>query len=87
MHNRHFTYVDNRILILRFSEGIPAQILSNASFSVDTYFFLSGFLLAYMYLKNNANKGRNKSINYGVKLRQFFDYVLIRFIRYVSPLS
>ncbi|KAG5326416.1 NRF6 protein, partial [Pseudoatta argentina] len=39
-------YCDNKILIFRVIEDIPFQIISNAFVSVDTYFFLSGFLLA-----------------------------------------
>lgn len=79
IHNgRRFAYVDNKIWALRFAEGIPAQVISNATISVDTYLFLSGLLLAYMYLKN---KGRNKPINCGEKLKEFFVCVLRRFIR------
>lgn len=80
-------YIDNKMWLLRFSEGIPVQVLSNASVSVDTYFILSGLLLTYMYLKDKTDKERNKPINYGEKLNEFFVAVIRRFIRYVSPLS
>lgn len=69
--------------VLRFAEGIPIQVISNATISVDTYFFLSGLLLTYMYLKDKTDKERSKPINYGEKLKEFFVGVIRRFIRYV----
>lgn len=72
--------------IVRFAEGIPVQVISNATLSIDTYFFLSGFLLTYTYLKSKDKK-RNEPIDYREKLKEFFVCVIRRFIRYVSPLS
>jgi len=81
---RLFCYcIDNKIWTLRVTTGLPIQILANASISVDTYFFISGFLVAYLYLKNVTNKQRNKSFNYRAKLNEFFVYVMRRYIRYV----
>ncbi|XP_018300565.1 nose resistant to fluoxetine protein 6 [Mycetomoellerius zeteki] len=74
-------YFDNKIWTLRFAEGIPIQVISNGTISVDTYFFLSGFLLAYMYLKDKIDKERNKSIHYREKLNEFFVSVIKRYIR------
>jgi len=82
-----FLYADNKIWALRISEGFPVQVISNATISVDTYLFLSGLLLTYMYMKNKMDKERNKPINYGEKLNEFFVCIIRRFIRYVSPLS
>ncbi|KAG5324494.1 NRF6 protein, partial [Acromyrmex heyeri] len=74
-------YCDNKILIFRVIEDIPFQIISNAFVSVDTYFFLSGFLLAYTYLKNKIDKGQINPINYKEKLDEFFVRILKRYIR------
>ncbi|KYN12525.1 Nose resistant to fluoxetine protein 6 [Trachymyrmex cornetzi] len=71
-------YFDNKVWTLRFAEGIPIQVISNASVSVDTYFFLSGFLLAYMFLEHKIDKER---IHYGEKLNRFFVSVIKRYIR------
>lgn len=85
-HNRHyFMYVDNKPWAWRMAEGFSVQVISNSTLSVDTYFFLSGFLLAYLYLKHTMDhKGHTKPINYSMKLNEFFLTVLKRFIRYVS---
>ncbi|KYN30536.1 Nose resistant to fluoxetine protein 6 [Trachymyrmex septentrionalis] len=74
-------FYDNKTWMLRFAEGIPIQVISNAFVSVDTYFFLSGFLLAYMNLKNKIDKGRSKPIHYKKKLNEFFVSILKRYIR------
>ncbi|KAG5322560.1 NRF6 protein, partial [Pseudoatta argentina] len=74
-------YLDNKIWTLRFAEGIPIQVISNASIAVDTYFFLSGFLLAYVYLKHKTDKEKIKPIHYREKLNEFFISIIKRYIR------
>ncbi|KYN30589.1 Nose resistant to fluoxetine protein 6 [Trachymyrmex septentrionalis] len=61
--------------------SIPIQVISNASLAVDTYFFLSGFLLAYTYLKHKTDKERIKPIHYREKLNEFFVSIIKRYIR------
>ncbi|XP_072747379.1 nose resistant to fluoxetine protein 6-like isoform X2 [Anoplolepis gracilipes] len=49
---------------------------------VDIFFFLSGFLVAYIYFKDKImDKGKTISINYEAKLNEFFTYIIRRFIR------
>ncbi|KAG5344702.1 NRF6 protein, partial [Acromyrmex charruanus] len=74
-------YADNKIQILRFDDNLPIQIFSNGSVSVDTYFFLSGFLLAYTYLKNKIDKERINPINYKEKINKYFVIIMKRYIR------
>ncbi|XP_012234695.1 nose resistant to fluoxetine protein 6-like [Linepithema humile] len=74
-------YFDNRTWALRFGTGFPIQVLTNAIISVDTYLFQSGFLLAYLYLKNTPDKDNSKPINYRAKLNEFFVCIIRRFIR------
>ncbi|XP_018372628.1 PREDICTED: LOW QUALITY PROTEIN: nose resistant to fluoxetine protein 6-like [Trachymyrmex cornetzi] len=74
-------YCDNKIWTMRFADIIPFQVMSNAPVSVDTFFFLSGFLLAYVYLKNKINKERIKLIHYKEKLNEFFIIAINRYIR------
>ncbi|XP_024887479.1 nose resistant to fluoxetine protein 6-like [Temnothorax curvispinosus] len=78
-------YFDNKVWALRFAEGIPIQVISNATISVDTFFFLSGFLLAYLYLKNKTDIEQNKPINWREMLKEFFYGMMRRFIRLTPP--
>ena len=71
----------------RLVETVPAQVISNGTLSVDTYFFLSGFLLTYTYLKNKIDKERINPINYKEKLNEFFVSIMKRYIRYVSNIK
>ncbi|XP_015113918.1 nose resistant to fluoxetine protein 6 [Diachasma alloeum] len=48
---------DNKIWSMRLGMGFASQILSNGSLSVDTYFFLSGFLLSHIFFKNRKRSG------------------------------
>ncbi|XP_066994269.2 nose resistant to fluoxetine protein 6 isoform X2 [Anabrus simplex] len=52
-------FLDNKPLMFRKSDGFMVQVLSNAAFSVDTFFFLSGFLMSYLFYK--SRHGREKS--------------------------
>lgn len=74
------------------AEGFAVQIISNSTLSVDTFFFLSGFLVSYLYLngkkvdkKNHSttdnNMNKKKKINYKEKFNEFFLTILRRFIR------
>lgn len=76
-------FADNVPWALRMSENFAIQVLSNATLTVDTYFFLSGFLLAYVYLTDAMSKMQTKPINYAAKMNGFFVAVTKRFIRYV----
>ncbi|KYN15551.1 Nose resistant to fluoxetine protein 6, partial [Trachymyrmex cornetzi] len=83
LHSVFYTveYFDNKTWMLRLAEGVPIQVISNGTLSVDTYFFLSGFLLAYVSLKNKIDKERIKPIHYKEKLNEFFVSIMKRYIR------
>ncbi|XP_014482754.1 PREDICTED: nose resistant to fluoxetine protein 6-like [Dinoponera quadriceps] len=77
-------YIDNMPWIIRQSNsGFAVQILSNSTLTVDTYFFLSGFLLAYTYLshRESMHKTQTEPINYTTKLKEFFVGVTKRLFR------
>jgi hypothetical protein len=40
------------------------QTISNAAYSVDTFFFISGFLVSYIYFRTNA-KGKLEKLTKG----------------------
>ncbi|KYN13273.1 Nose resistant to fluoxetine protein 6 [Trachymyrmex cornetzi] len=83
LHSIFYTveYFDNKTWMLRLAEGVPIQVISNGSLSIDTYFFLSGFLLTYINLKNKIDKERIKPIHYKEKLNEFFVSIMKRYIR------
>ncbi|KYN30591.1 hypothetical protein ALC56_15287 [Trachymyrmex septentrionalis] len=83
LHSILFTieYFDNKIWTLRLAEGVFIQVFSNSTVSVDTYFFLSGLLLTYTYLKNKIDKERTNPINYKEKINKFFVSIMKRYIR------
>lgn len=82
-NNESYPIIDNKALSWRLTKGLLIQIVTNANMSVDTYFFISGFLVAYLYLKNVMGKERIEPINYRAKLNEFFVSVIRRYIRYV----
>ncbi|XP_050448535.1 nose resistant to fluoxetine protein 6-like isoform X2 [Cataglyphis hispanica] len=73
--------IDNKALSMRFTFDFLIQILTNIIIPVDTYFFLSGFLVAYLYLKDKIGKKNSTSIEYKKKLNEFFIHIIKRFIR------
>lgn len=71
-----FFYTANFLQIGRLVSKMPYQIISNAFPSVDTFFFMSGFLVAYNLLKE-------------VKRNKLFNPILFyvhRFIRLLPPI-
>ncbi|KAK0160025.1 hypothetical protein PV328_007472 [Microctonus aethiopoides] len=74
-------YVDNRVWSMRMSEGIIAQIISNGTFSVDTFFLISGFLLAWIYFKDRKKMLDNKKIINCIKWNDFFNGIAKRIVR------
>ncbi|XP_043488915.1 nose resistant to fluoxetine protein 6-like [Polistes fuscatus] len=77
-------YVDNKRFALRKSEELFHQVMSNATFAVDTFLFFSGFLVTYFYVKIEIDKSIRKPINYLNRIKLYFLVVLKRFIR-LSP--
>lgn len=59
---------------------MPAQILSNATYSVDTYFFISGFLLTHIFLKQREKDKRIPSIT--ARTSQLIRMLVKRYVRY-----
>ncbi|KAG5346539.1 NRF6 protein, partial [Acromyrmex charruanus] len=70
-------YIDNKVWSWKFMTDV---ILINGPIAVDTFFFLSGFLVVYFYIKNKMDKDR-KLFTYRAKINEFFVLVIRRFIR------
>uniref|UniRef100_A0A0C9RKI0 Nrf-6_0 protein n=3 Tax=Fopius arisanus TaxID=64838 RepID=A0A0C9RKI0_9HYME len=74
---------DNNRWSYRVGADFVTQIISNGSFSVDTFLFLSGFLSAYSFLgvcKRNADKPPK-----GFRLWELIDAIIKRFLRLTPP--
>ncbi|XP_063912546.1 nose resistant to fluoxetine protein 6-like [Zophobas morio] len=78
-------YLDNMGVAYRLSEDIFAQILSNSTYCVDTYLFLSGFLLAYLFFMAKKNIDRISSGGYLKNVLLFFHMFMNRFLRLTPP--
>ncbi|XP_011631950.1 nose resistant to fluoxetine protein 6-like [Pogonomyrmex barbatus] len=76
-----FLYADNKVWTSKVTSNFIFQIVTNASLSVDTFFFLSGFLMSYFYLKDKMDKNRMQPLTFRAKLNEFLIMVIRRFIR------
>lgn len=74
-------FADNKPISWRKSEGLPNQVISNATLSVDTFFCLSGFLLSYMYFITKETKEARRPSNYRDQLKNVVLAFVKRFLR------
>ncbi|XP_035739853.1 nose resistant to fluoxetine protein 6-like [Vespa mandarinia] len=73
-------YIDNKVIAFRKSESLVVQVMTNASLSVDTFLFLSGFLITYSYLNKEQERNKHRPLKYMIKY--YFMNILKRFIRF-----
>ncbi|XP_047103519.1 nose resistant to fluoxetine protein 6-like [Schistocerca piceifrons] len=73
-------YADNKPQAFYLSEGFMVQVVSNSTLSVDTFFFLSGFLVSYLYYQGKQGKKPSQE-TCGSKIVEFITMVLRRIIR------
>ncbi len=59
-----FTSVDNPVTIISAASRLSFQVIGSAYFSVDSFFFLSGVLVAYLTLRETKKKGRFPFLHY-----------------------
>lgn len=84
-----FKYSDNMELRKVVEKEMLFQIILNGAYSVDTFFFISGFLVSYIYFRTNA-KGKLEKLTQGVNdftagAYHFFGLVGYRFVRLTAP--
>lgn len=65
------------------------QTIANGAFSVDTFFFISGLLVSFLYFRTNA-KGKLDPLTQGTKgftagFLHFIGLVFYRFARLTAP--
>ena len=84
-----FKYSDNMELRKVVEKELAFQAILNGAYSVDTFFFISGFLVSYIYFRTNA-KGKLEKLSKGLNeftagFFHFFGLVGYRFIRLTAP--
>lgn len=75
--------IANKVTGYIIADSVIAQILSNTTFSVDTYFFISGFLLTLLYYK--SLQGEKKPAKLKRQVYQYFSSFVKRYIRLTPP--
>ncbi|XP_055846411.1 nose resistant to fluoxetine protein 6 [Episyrphus balteatus] len=84
-----FKYSDNMEMRKEVEKNFFFQAITNGPFSVDTFFFLSGVLVSYIYFRTNA-KGNLNNLTKGANelttgLVHFTGLVGYRFVRLTAP--
>ncbi|XP_029050764.2 nose resistant to fluoxetine protein 6-like [Osmia bicornis bicornis] len=84
MHSLIYTLnvTGNKAEILIATTNIESQILTNGSLSVDTFFFVSGFLVVFGFTKNLQRNNNNVSLSSNVMT--FIRVIIKRYIR-ITP--
>ncbi|XP_044738248.1 nose resistant to fluoxetine protein 6-like [Chrysoperla carnea] len=74
-------FTSSRILAFTVSEVFFTQPLANAQLSVDSFLFISGFLVSYLFYKEKFTKIGNKAISLGKTFLEFIMVALNRYLR------
>ncbi|XP_036343941.1 nose resistant to fluoxetine protein 6-like, partial [Rhagoletis pomonella] len=84
-----FKYSDNMEMRKEVEKNFFFQAVTNGPFSVDTFFFISGFLVSYLYFRTNAKGKLNKltkgSSELAAGTAHFLGLVAYRFMRLTAP--
>lgn len=80
-----FKYSDNMEMRKLVEKNFLFQAITNGPYSVDTFFFISGCLVSYLYFRSNAKGKLNTLVKGGNEWRRctahFFGLILYRFMR------
>ncbi|XP_067685689.1 O-acyltransferase like protein-like [Haliotis asinina] len=68
------TNVENGADLLPITKSFSFQVIMNGTLSVDTFFFLSGLLVTYLFLKETEKAG-------GLKVKHMVMYYVHRYLR------
>ncbi|XP_048260581.1 nose resistant to fluoxetine protein 6-like isoform X1 [Bombus terrestris] len=74
-----FHILSNKWLVYIETEELLMQVISNFTFSVDAFFFMSGFLLSYTFLKERRKYQGIPPI--AKRMNEFFQRIVKRYIR------
>ncbi|XP_026670545.1 nose resistant to fluoxetine protein 6-like [Ceratina calcarata] len=77
-----YAIAENKSLRTVTEQNFMFQTISNATFSVDTFFFISGLLVTILFYRSSGNlKSDDDSVYLKTCFSKFFIMVLYRFIR------
>ncbi|XP_054271181.1 nose resistant to fluoxetine protein 6-like [Macrosteles quadrilineatus] len=81
-----FAIAENKTLRTLTEKNFMFQTVSNATFSVDTFFFISGLLVTYLYFKSlRSEPSTRRAIDCGAEFtagaKKFFTLLGYRFVR------
>ncbi|XP_075226841.1 O-acyltransferase like protein [Lycorma delicatula] len=83
-----FKYSDNMQYRRLVEKELLFQTINNAAFSVDTFFFISGLLVSFLYFRTTAKHDLNKitkATGFLSYVLQFIGMIAYRFGRLTSP--
>ncbi|KAF4518569.1 hypothetical protein B566_EDAN015380, partial [Ephemera danica] len=80
-----FAFSDNRLFRAAVEKDFLFQSISNGNFSVDTFFFVSGLLLSYVFLRGLKRGARTEVMTSKESASKFLGYCLYRFVRLTPP--
>ncbi|XP_066150020.1 nose resistant to fluoxetine protein 6-like [Euwallacea fornicatus] len=82
-----FGVAKNKFLRTLIERNFTYQTIANATFSVDTFFFISGFLLTLGFFRNESNKLNKEPFTKSIIqcLIKFMAMLCYRFVRLTPP--
>ncbi|XP_014254661.1 nose resistant to fluoxetine protein 6-like [Cimex lectularius] len=82
-----FAIAENKRLRTLAEETFGFQTVSNATFSVDSFFFISGLLVSYLYFKGTSKPEREQTIRTPRAPRPFLVEMKIMALKYFTLLG
>ncbi|XP_024945984.1 nose resistant to fluoxetine protein 6 isoform X2 [Cephus cinctus] len=76
-----FSIAENKTLRTVTERNFMFQTISNATFSVDTFFFISGLLVTILYYRSLGGLKTDKKNFLRTSAKKFFIMILYRFVR------
>ncbi|XP_043605802.1 nose resistant to fluoxetine protein 6-like isoform X2 [Bombus pyrosoma] len=76
-----FSIAENKTLRSVTERNFMFQTISNATFSVDTFFFISGLLVTILFYRSSGSLKNDKGIFWKTCFTKFVIMILYRFIR------
>ncbi|XP_044738230.1 nose resistant to fluoxetine protein 6-like [Chrysoperla carnea] len=79
-------FMANTVVVYKLSELFYNGPYSNGELCVDSFFFLSGFLVGYIFFKSNMKKFGDVSYTFSQKLLHYMVSILSRYLRFTPTI-